>query len=135
MGCDCQKFSNRYIYGKLNKELKEKEYKGGETETAKVNIDNKTNTIYVNVKGDVFLGDSGSVTLEASKWVEGTYTINPTDLKDTDAIFFYPNTIDDKTNAEDAELFVSTSGTTIIFSAQNTPSVDITFNYFIARGK
>lgn len=38
-----------YLYGKLNKQVEQLEYKGGTTDTAQVEIDNSTNTIKVNV--------------------------------------------------------------------------------------
>lgn len=42
-----------YIYGKLNKEVEQVTYSGGTTSSATVNIDHKTNTIYVDTQSSV----------------------------------------------------------------------------------
>lgn len=42
-----------YIYGKLNKEVERVSYKGGQTQSATVFVDNATNTIYVDTQSSV----------------------------------------------------------------------------------
>lgn len=81
------------------------------------------------------LGVSGSVTIQAGDWSSGIATKTFSALGNYDLIEFYPTTITDKTNASAADIFVSASGTTVTFTATTTPSVAITFNYFITRGK
>lgn len=80
-------------------------------------------------------GVSGSVTIATTDWSSNTATKTFTELGDYDCIEFYPATVTDKTNASNAEIFVSANGNTVTFTATTTLSVDITFNYFITRGK
>lgn len=42
-----------YIYGKLNKEVVTRSYKGGTTDSSQVRIDNTTNTIYVDTQSSI----------------------------------------------------------------------------------
>lgn len=128
MGCD---FEKSYIYGKLNRELKERAYKGGESDTASVTIDNKTNTISVGVNKEVFLGDSGELTITPDQWVDGIYTISSTTK---DAFFFSPKTIEDREAISNSQLFVSSTEDSIIFSVIDTPTSSISLLYFIAKG-
>lgn len=79
-----------------------------------------------------FYGTSGTVTLTAANWTDGTYTLTVEDMGENDAIHFSPSTKEDKTAL--ADVFVSADGQTVTFTADKTPTADITLNYFIARG-
>ena len=46
-----------FLFGKLNNEIKQREYKGESTKTADTEVDNKNNTIKVNV--DLTVEDKG----------------------------------------------------------------------------
>ena len=47
----------RYLFGKLNNEIKQREYHGESTDTAETIVDNANNTIKVNV--DLTIEDKG----------------------------------------------------------------------------
>ena len=80
-------------------------------------------------------GKSGSVTIATSDWSSNIATKTFADLGTYDLIQFYPATTTDKTNASNADIFVSASGSTVTFTATNTPTANITFNYFISQGR
>lgn len=50
---------DRYLFGKLNNEIKQREYKGLSTDTAETIVDNANNTIKVDVKNSITIEDSG----------------------------------------------------------------------------
>jgi len=83
------------------------------------------------------LGRSGTYTLAVSDWRgSGPYTFNDnfSYLGNNDAIFFSPSTATDKTNMEDANIFISSSGIMVSFRAETKPTADITLEYFIVKG-
>jgi len=80
-------------------------------------------------------GTSGQVVLNAELWSEKVYSINVTQLGAYDAIFFSPSTLADKTALENANIIMSTNGSIITFTAETTPTADITIDYFITRGR
>lgn len=80
-------------------------------------------------------GVSGTTSLVAANWANGVYTLTVASLGAYDAIFFSPITSADKTAIEDADIIVSTNGTTVTFTAASTPTADVGLNYFVARGK
>lgn len=81
------------------------------------------------------LGINGKITLAVEGWNEKTYEFLIASLNENDAIFFSPVTKVDKNLIEDANIFVTAEGSTVIFSAQKTPSFAINLNTFIVRGK
>lgn len=80
-------------------------------------------------------GESGSITIAVSSWESSQYKISMTALGDNDAIFLSPSTKADQTALNEAEVFTTTDKSIITFTATKTPTVNITLNYFIARGK
>lgn len=78
--------------------------------------------------------ETGSVVIATSDWNNGIATKTISDLGLYDIIQFYPATSTDKTNATNADIFVSASGTTVTFTVDTTPTANITFNYCIIRG-
>lgn len=79
-------------------------------------------------------GLSGTATLLANDWVNNEQSLVLSELGDDDAVFFYPSSSTDKELLESANVFVSASYSTVTFSAETTPSSDISLYYFIARG-
>ena len=108
-----------------------------------VNLVEFLDSAYVKAGGDAdalakkedVLGVSGTVTIAVADWDNGEATKAFAALGNYDMITFSPSTSTDKTNAANADIFVSASGSAVTFSATNTPNADITFNYFITRGK
>lgn len=84
---------------------------------------------------DAIKGVSGTVTLTASAWNNNSYTLNVSSLGANDAIFFSPTNATGKAALENANIVISVNGTTVTFTANSAPSVDISLNYFIVRGK
>lgn len=85
---------------------------------------------------DSIKGVSGSVTIIVTQWSTfNTVTKTFTELGDYDCIEFYPATTRDRDNANNADIFVSATGNVVTFIAETRPTTDITFNYFITRGK
>lgn len=83
-----------------------------------------------------YLSVSGTVTLAAASWSEGSYAFVVTGAGEADSIIFSPSTADDKLALADADVIVVTAGTTITFTAAGTvPTSDIVLNYTIVRGK
>ena len=82
-----------------------------------------------------YYGVSGQTVLEASQWVDNVYNINITQLGNYDAIFLTPSALADKTALESANIIISTNGSTVIFTAEISPTVDISLEYFISRGR
>ena len=76
----------------------------------------------------------GSITIAASDWNNGEATKTISNIGIYDIIQFYPATSTDKTNATNADIFVSASGTTVTFTATTTPTENIKFNFCIIRG-
>lgn len=81
------------------------------------------------------LGVNGTVPLLPTGWAGSTYTLTMSGLGANDAVFFSPVTKVDKNLLEDANIFVSSEGNIVTFSAQKTPTLKIDLNYFIVRGK
>ena len=79
-------------------------------------------------------GVSGTLTIAKANWSSKTYTATIADMGANDGIFFTPSTATDKANMEDANIFISTSGNTVTFTAETTPTTEINLKYFIARG-
>lgn len=79
-------------------------------------------------------GVSGTDTLLASAWVNGVQTKIYADLGANDLIEFTPATVADNELAVSAQIFTTASGTTVTFTAANTPTQDISILYFITRG-
>ena len=50
---------DRYLFGKLNNEIKQREYKGLPTETTETIVDNADNTIKVEIKNPITIEDNG----------------------------------------------------------------------------
>lgn len=107
---------------------------GGATSGNFAGLDSNGNLTDSGKKVSDFLGVSGILTIAVADWDNGEATKTVSSLGNYDLIQFFPATATDKTNATNADMWVSVSGTTITFTAQNTPSADITFNYFINRG-
>jgi len=83
-----------------------------------------------------YLSVSGTVTLAAASWSEGSYAFVVVGAGEADSIMFSPSTADDKLALADADVIVVTAGTTITFTAAGTvPTSDIVLNYTIVRGK
>ena len=80
-------------------------------------------------------GVSGQTVLDVSLWVDNLYNINVTQLGNYDAIFFTPSTLADKTALESANIIISTNGSIVTFAAETSPTVDISLEYFISRGR
>lgn len=80
-------------------------------------------------------GVSGVVTIDPTDWTEQVVEVIFEKLGINDAIILSPTTIEDKTNIENANLFVDADGSNVIFTVETTPEVSISFNYFITRGK
>ena len=83
----------------------------------------------------IVIGSGGQTVLEASQWVDNVYNINITQLGNYDAIFLTPSALADKTALESANIIISTNGSTVIFTAEISPTVDISLEYFISRGR
>lgn len=83
---------------------------------------------------NVVYGISGSVTLATSDWSNKVCTKTISGLGSNDAIFFTPSSSSDKTALQNADVFVSVSGTTVTFTATTLPVADISLSYFISRG-
>ena len=98
-------------------------------------VDPKSNAQIIDEFAGAIFGVSGTAVLSASGWDNGVYTLTVASLGANDAVFFSPATSADKTAMESANIFVSVNGTTVTFMAGSTPSVNISLNYFIARGK
>ena len=49
---------DRYLFGKLNNEIKQREYKGLPTETTETIVDNADNTIKVEIKNPITIEDN-----------------------------------------------------------------------------
>lgn len=120
----------------------------GTTDNPKSNmqlIDDTMQSMYndmVSVYGEVtakinaIYGTSGEVTLTSSAWASNnTYTLSLTQLGANDAVFFSPVSATDKTALETANVIISASTGTVVFTALAIPSEDISLNYFIARGE
>jgi hypothetical protein len=97
--------------------------------------DPKSNAQIIDEFAGAIYGVSGTTSLVAANWANGVYTLTVASLGAYDAIFFSPITSADKTAMEDADIIVSTNGTTVTFTAASTPTTDVGLNYFVARGK
>ena len=127
--------TQQHIYGKLNKELEKVVYTEGECVNAEVNIDQKYRTIGVNVNLNPVIGLIGEVTISTSDWSETSCTKTFSSLGETDVIFFYPKTLQDKRAMSLCDLFTSTEGNAVTFMVETTPDSDITLKYYIAKGR
>lgn len=126
--------NNSYIYGKLNKELEKVIYEGSSSESAIVTVDNINRKISVDVKLKSVLGSSGEVILHANEWSNNSQSCAFAELGAYDAIFFYPQTLTDKTVLQTCKIFVTAEANNVTFQVETLPGVDITLNYFIAKG-
>lgn len=91
----------------------------------------------VNQMGGLF-GVTGDFTIEVSDWDGSIAEIIFSTLGENDAIIFSPFSVEDKSRAEEANIFVSTdeeNGSKVYFTAEILPEENIKFNYFIMRGK
>lgn len=78
---------------------------------------------------------SGTVTLLSGSWSGSTYSLSVQGLGENDSIFFAPVTAAGKTALEDADILLSASGTTVVFTASgDVPENDVSLNYTIVRG-
>ena len=127
--------TKQYIYGKLNKELEKVVYTEGECVNAEVNIDQKYRTIGINVDLNPVIGLIGEVTILTSDWSETSCTKTFSSLGETDAIFFYPKTLQDKRVMSLCDLFTSAEGNEVTFVVEAVPDSDITLKYYIAKGR
>ena len=82
-------------------------------------------------------GYNGQLTIYTTDWNNGQAVMEIAEAYEEDMITFYPATITDQTNATNAGLFVSgpDEDSDVTFTATTTPTVDITFKYFITRGQ
>ena len=83
------------------------------------------------------LGESGSVTLFASKWSSANVqAITITGLRDDDMVIFYPATADDREYCGYYGVFVSpeSEGGAFTVTARAIPAGDISLRYYVIRG-
>lgn len=81
-------------------------------------------------------GTSGTITLLAANWSNNNYTLSLAQLGASNALFVTPSTTADQEAASNAGIFFDPNpqGITVTVTAETTPSTDISFEYFIARG-
>ena len=89
-------------------------------------IDDFVQTIY---------GVSGQVVLDAAFWSQGVYPVTVDALGINDAIFFTPLARADKEALEEADIIISVNEALVSFTAQVTPVITITLEYFVSRGR
>lgn len=85
--------------------------------------------------GNSHLGVGGEIELQASSWSNNTISVTISALGANDAVLLAPVSAEDKSALETANCIVSVENTTVTFTADKTPTSNISLNYFIVRGK
>ena len=90
-------------------------------------VENKAVAAALNAKQDKFT--SGEIVLDSNSWDDKAYDYSFSGISSNDTLLLTPKTRVDKTNANNADLFCTISAGHLYFTAENTPSVNITFLY------
>jgi len=83
-----------------------------------------------------YSGSSGTITIQSTQWSSKTvsFTVTGTTGADSEAVTFSPATQQDAAILNDADIFVSTSGSTVTFTARGAvPTSSVTLNYYVSR--